>query len=220
MLSRFIAITLALGALASAAVAQPAARGMAACRTDVATFCPGIEAGRGKRAACLMANKDKMTAECSAAIQQRKEQAPAGAQSPAPGAPGSNAAPPADQAPGAAIAAPPAGGKGAAAAPGKGRGRRLSACRTDVQQLCASAPAGGGSKIRCLQDNQAKLSPVCAQTLGELRSAKQVARAACATDAKALCPGLKGDQRRACFTENQSKLSLECSAAVGKRASR
>jgi hypothetical protein len=221
MLTRLITLTAAFGALATVATAQPAARGMAACRTDMATFCAGIEAGKGKRVACLIANKDKVSAACSATIQQRAAQAPAGAAAPPPGAPGSSVAPPAGQVPatppGSQAAAPSA--KGAAPAHGKGGGR-LAACRVDLQVLCANVPAGGGAKMRCLQDNQAKLGPACAQTIGELKSAKQAARGACAMDAKTLCPDLKGDQRRACFTANQSKLSPECTAALGKRAAR
>ncbi len=227
MFTRLITIAISLAAMATVANAQPAARGMAACRTDTATFCGGIEAGGGKRIACLMANQDKLSAACSAAIQQRTAQAPVGGPTPAQAAPqgapqaapGSNVAPPAVSAPGASAAAPPAV-TGQGVAPGKGRGGPLAACRADVRLLCASVPPGGGSKVRCLQDNQVKLSPACAQTLGDLKSTKQVARSACATDATALCPGLKGDARRACFTENQAKLSPECSAVIGKRAAR
>lgn len=219
----------ALAALSSTASAQPAARGMAACRVDLATFCQGLEAGRGRRVACLIQNQAKLSPDCQAAIQQRAARMPAGA--PFPGAvPPAGASPPAANAPATAPpSAPPAAAfpatppapvlKSAIPARGGKGGGRFAACRADMQVLCAAAPAGGGGRMRCLQDNQAKLSPACADTLAQLKGLKQEARMACAPDAKRLCPGLRGEQRRACFADNQAQLSPECAAVAGKRAS-
>ena len=225
-LAQIVCFAGALAALSTAATAQPAARGMAACRVDVATFCQGIEAGRGNRVACLMQNKDKLSPDCQATIEQRASRSPRQA---AVGAPAPGATPPVAAVPSATPATPatppaatlPSGPvpKSAAAAPREKGAGRFAACRTDMQALCAAVAPGGGNRIRCLQDNQAKLSPACADSLTQLKGAKQDARQACATDANRLCPGLKGEERRACFAANQAQLSPDCAAAVGKRAS-
>lgn len=213
IVARLITLAAALGTLATAAIAQPkappaaepATRGMAACRTDMATFCVGMEAGGGRRIACLAANKDKLSAECSAVLQQRaarisngstagptpKAQPTAvpnasalssapGSQvsvSPAPGSQVSGSPAPGSPASGSPASAastdqPPAS-NGAAQTPLKRGGGRLAACRADLRSLCASVVTGGGAKIRCLTENQAKVSPACAETIAELKSAKQ-----------------------------------------------
>lgn len=47
----------------------------------------------------------------------------------------------------------------ALAAPGQGGA--MSACRADVQTFCGGIEAGGGKKMRCLIENQSKLSAEC-----------------------------------------------------------
>lgn len=214
-LVRVLAAVGIFSALSTAASAQPAVRGMAACRVDLATFCQNIEAGRGKRVACLTQNQDKLAPDCRSAVQQRAAQAPAG--TPAASVAPSVGPPPASAAP-ETPAVPPPALKSAAPAPAN-KSARLAACRADLQTLCVDAQTGGGGRMRCLQDNQAKLSPACADTLAELKARQQDERRACAIDANQLCPGLKGEPRRACFVDNQAQLSPDCAAVVGRRAS-
>ena len=69
-----IGLALALCSVAGAVHAQDAGpqgggRGrLAACRSDARTFCQNIEAGRGRRMACLGENKAKLSPECAAAL--------------------------------------------------------------------------------------------------------------------------------------------------------
>lgn len=42
---------------------------------------------------------------------------------------------------------------------------RMAACRADLASLCRDAERGGGRKMACLRDNQAKLSAGCASAL-------------------------------------------------------
>lgn len=64
------AVVLCAPALAQAQQQPPAADGggrgrMAVCRTDAARLCANAEAGRGRRLACLLENKAKLTPECA-----------------------------------------------------------------------------------------------------------------------------------------------------------
>jgi hypothetical protein len=236
--------TLALGLMIALTAPSTDARsqaggkagGMAACRTDVATFCQGIEAGKGARVKCLQSNKEKLQPACSAAVEarlaERQEKRAAGradvapntpqAQN-APGLPGT--APPAQGAVGQnpnsqspateplgkqrPFAARPAGGPG---------GRPLAACRSDMQTLCVGVQPGGGARIRCLTENQAKLSPACTEALQAKAETSKVKRAemrgACKSDAQTLCAAAKGPERRQCLTANTDKLSPACAAAL------
>lgn len=56
---------------------------------------------------------------------------------------------------------------------GKGAGKEArkqvrQACNADVQTVCATAGKGRGGVMRCLRDNEAKVSPTCAQALATL----------------------------------------------------
>lgn len=48
------------------------------------------------------------------------------------------------------------------------RRARMAACRSDAASLCQNVERGGGRRIACLKENQAKLSPACAEALSSL----------------------------------------------------
>jgi hypothetical protein len=161
---------------------------MAACRTDVATFCQGVEAGRGARLTCLASHKDKLQPDCATAVEARlaaraarRAGAPAeqtAASAPdatksdqAPASPNQAEAPAADQARGQDDARGRQRMRGARMGlggreDGRGegaRGRARGACRTDAQSLCADAR--GPERRQCLMTNVDKVSPECAAAL-------------------------------------------------------
>ena len=144
------ALTAALIGSASAQDAAPKGRGIAACRTDAATFCGAVEAGRGKRMACLKENQAKLSPECAAVVEARGTKGAAAATSAAP------ASGPTGQ---------PAGEK---AAKGKDGGR-MAACKADRQTLCAGVQKGGGAIVKCLRDNKEKLSPACGEAMASAK---------------------------------------------------
>lgn len=56
---------------------------------------------------------------------------------------------------------------------GKGAGKEArkqvrQSCQADVQSVCATAEKGRGGVMRCLRENEAKVSPACAQVLAGL----------------------------------------------------
>ena len=154
-------IVLALGTLfvlATSAEAQRAG-GMAACRTDLATFCQTVEAGGGKKVRCLIENQAKLSPDCAATIQTRAD---------------ARADKRADRKADAAASAQP-GATAAGAAVDQPK-KRMAACRADMKALCGDVQKGGGAKIACLRDNTAKLSPDCATVLTSIPARRRDAR--------------------------------------------
>jgi hypothetical protein len=49
----------------------------------------------------------------------------------------------------------------------------VEACGNDIKQYCADVERGGGRILRCLRDNQSKLSASCKATFAELRSQRE-----------------------------------------------
>lgn len=208
-----LTVIVALTAPPTSAQQGQGATGMAACRADIAAFCKGIEAGGGKRVQCLQANEARLQPDCAAAIDSRRE---------AKGPRGAHAAPPVAPT-GPQTGAPvPSASAPTAAVPAEATVRPMMACRADVKTLCASVPVGRGEKMKCLRENQAKLSPVCADAIAarqaERKDTRADVRAACKGDSRAFCKGSKGPERRACLTTNLAKLSPACSDVLGNAA--
>lgn len=126
--------------------------------------------------------------------------------------------PGASQPPSAATAANPAGdsiGKR-----GHGGFRVGQACKLDIATHCSTAEKGGGARVRCLNDNKAKLAAECAAALDAQAASRENHRSACAIEAQSLCGDAKGPARRACLETNAAKMSAECSTRFQKQAER
>jgi Cysteine rich repeat len=174
---------------------------MAACRTDIATFCQNVEAGGGKKMKCLMENQSKLSADCATAVQARSDKRAdrkTDAAAPSPTAPSSTAT-------------------GAAAPSGKGR---MSACRADLASLCSTVQRGGGARMKCLTENASKVSPACSDAMAARAQrrvdGKGAIKGACREDSRRLCGSVaKGSGgRRACLQQNQAQLSPACAAVI------
>ena len=117
-----------------------------------------------------------------------------------------------------------------AAAPRGGR-FAMAACRDDMKILCGSVAAGGGRKIACLKDNQAKLSTSCQSAiqgvldkrgLGSPVQAQVPARGGgnlkqvCQADIAAQCAGMVPSQGAIvkCLQEKSGSLSQLCQGAL------
>ena len=206
-----IAASAIFGAGQSVQAAGPQEGAKAACSADFATFCQGIEAGGGKKMACLTANEAKLSPACAASVEARRSARAARtglsqvAQAPAvPGAepPAATTAP---------VGAPPA------AEPVRGN---MRACRTDMATLCSTVEAGGGRKIKCLMENTSKLSPECAAAVSTGKAQGKNAQAACQDDAQKFCASERGPARMQCLTANKAQLSSACATVVDRRAAR
>ena len=218
----FLRLSVAAGACAvamtAAWAAEPERGARAACATDLATFCAGTEAGGGKKMRCLADNQNKLSPGCATSLQARMANRAArlGGTDLAQAQTAPQAAPQAQSpAQPQTIAPPVAPARPAAASPIRGN---MRACRTDMATLCASVEKGGGGKIKCLADNQAKLSPDCAAAVTNVQSQRQAAKGACEADAATLCAGAKGPARMQCLEANKAKLSPACGQRLEKRA--
>jgi hypothetical protein len=198
----------------SAQAAEPKGTAMSACAADVASYCGGIEAGGGKKMRCLIDNKSRLTPACATTVEARLSERAArlGGPQMAQAQPGTAAPAPAAPPAAAATPAPGPAGKGA-----KGGNRPMMACRTDLATFCGDVPKGGGQKMKCLTDNQSKLSAECSAALTAIKDKRADAKADCRIEADALCPATKGPSRMQCLTQNRAKMSDACGKGFDKR---
>lgn len=163
---------------------------LAACRGDIAALCAGVERGRKNRITCLKANESKLSPACTAAIQAAMD-----------GRPGRGRE---------GGAARDEGGR-----PGRGIGR-LATCQSDLATLCAGIEPGKGGRVKCLRENQARLSPDCAQSLQATTEGRKELRQACATERQTICSksGAGNGGFVGCLKQNATNLSEACGRAL------
>jgi len=97
-------------------------------------------------------------------------------------------------------------------------------CAPDVAQLCKDVKPGGGRIVRCLKDNEAKLSNACRAKLAEDDQKSRVYIAefvdACHTDQERLCTGVQpgGGRLVRCLKQHDYELGPRCSAELQRVA--
>ncbi len=197
-------------AVSAAFAAQPEGGALSLCARDLAQLCAGVEAGNGKKVACLQAHQSQLSPDCDSTVKQRleaRERNAAGTQmAQAPAAP-----------PQAGGVTPPSAAPPAAASGIKGAkvGRlNKKACRAELATLCSTVSSG---RTKCLIANQGKLGPECAAAVAVVQQSREVAKAACVLDAAKLCGTARGAARAQCLSDNKAKLSPSCLARIEKR---
>ncbi len=207
--------------------AEPQRGAITACAPDLAKFCPGIEAGGGKKMRCLIDNRASLSAECAGAVTARQALRPGGAvMAQAPGAvsPPPPAGQPSGQPPGTMappVAAPPVVAPPAASLPkASPLQANMRACRTDMATFCGAVEKGGGRRVKCLLENQAKLGPDCASAIASAHAQKQASKSACEGDVAKLCAAARGPARRQCLDANRAQLTPACADVLAARAAK
>jgi hypothetical protein len=91
------------------------------------------------------------------------------------------------------------------------------ACKADVEALCKGVQRGGGRIMKCLHENDSKVSAGCKQAMTEAHE-KFEKNHPCAQDAQKFCKDMKpGDGRVGkCLKEHEADLSPACKVAAGK----
>lgn len=99
----------------------------------------------------------------------------------------------------------------------KGPGPGL--CAKDVDTLCAGVEKGHGGVMKCLKENEAKLSPGCSDHVKEMKEAMKEVHEACHEDREKLCKDVKPGHGRIikCMKDHQAELSAACKSEIEKK---
>jgi hypothetical protein len=99
----------------------------------------------------------------------------------------------------------------------------LRACRSDLEQFCASVEPGGGRVFGCLAQHQLELSSSCQTEVSRISEARErvaAVRKACTADVERLCKGVppQAGPLLECLQANEARLSSGCNAADLRQA--
>ena len=159
---KLLAIPFLLGLLilqsAGSAMAQQPNQAQAnairqSCRSDYQSYCSSVPPGGMASLQCLQGHMSALSPPCQSAVGSVS----GGSSSRGPASPGQVAPP--NNAP------PPM-------APREKMAMMRRACGGDFRAYCRGVPLGGGEAMRCLAENQARLSPSCRDVMAESRSSR------------------------------------------------
>lgn len=95
-------------------------------------------------------------------------------------------------------------------------------CGADIQKFCSGMNLGNGAIASCLQQNVAKVSPVCTSSLnnvtasiGQRLKAQTAYFDVCRHDIAQHCRGIKGDgYQLSCLVKSQRIVGSQCNQAI------
>jgi len=92
-------------------------------------------------------------------------------------------------------------------------------CKKDMETYCANVTAGHGAKVKCLKENEAKLSKECAAHMAEAKEAMKEIAEACHADMESFCHDVKkgGGRVMKCMKEHKDQLSAACKEEIEKK---
>jgi hypothetical protein len=118
------------------------------CRSDYQSFCSSVPTGGQASLQCLQSHMSQLSPPCQSAV----------------GGSGAASANPPAQA--AAPSAPPPN-----MSPREKMAMMRRSCGGDFRAYCRGVPIGGGEAMRCLAENQSRLSPACRGVMAEAHEA-------------------------------------------------
>ena len=148
-----------LAAHAAAVVAQQPTQAQTnairqSCRSDYQSYCSSVPTGGAASLQCLQSHLSQLSSPCQTAVSA----ASGGAATSPPAAIGQAAAP---------SSAPP---------PPMSSREKMAvmrrACGADFRAYCGGVRLGGGEGMRCLAQNESRLSPACQNVLAEAHGAR------------------------------------------------
>jgi hypothetical protein len=157
---RAILLGLLVSQLADSAIAQQPSQAQAnairqSCRSDYQSYCSSVPTGGMASLQCLQGHMSELSPPCQTAVGSAS-----GGGSGRPSSSGAQSAPP--------NGAPPYGAPPPMSPREKMAIMRRS-CGGDFRAYCRGVPLGGGEAMRCLADNQSRLSPACRDVMAEAR---------------------------------------------------
>jgi hypothetical protein len=152
---------------AGAAVAQQPSQAQAnairqSCRSDYQAHCSSVPTGGSAALQCLQSNLSQLSPSCQTAVSAVSGGVSA-AHPPAGGAP--------TEAPTASAPSAPPSSAPPPMTPREKMAIMRRSCGGDFRAYCRGVPLGGGGGIRCLEENQSRLSPACRDVLAQAGSA-------------------------------------------------
>jgi hypothetical protein len=129
------------------------------CRSDYQSYCSSVPTGGMASLQCLQGHMNELSPACQTAVGS----ASGGGGSGGPPSSGAQSAPPSRMPPN---SAPPQ------MAPREKMAMMRRSCGGDFRAYCRGVPLGGGEAMRCLADNQSRLSPACRDVMAEARGAR------------------------------------------------
>lgn len=87
-----------------------------------------------------------------------------------------------------------------------------NACQQDMQTFCGSVEPGEGRLMKCMKENEAKLSPACKAQRDKMKAAMKDIKEACHDDYEKFCADVKPGKGRGmkCMKEHKDELSQTC----------
>lgn len=102
-------------------------------------------------------------------------------------------------------------------------GKHHGPCMKDAETLCPNIEPGHGAKIKCLKENESKLSQECSAHMAEAKEVMQELAEACHADMENFCHDVKkgGGRVMKCMKKHKDQLSAECKSVIeAKKAAR
>jgi cysteine rich repeat protein len=98
-------------------------------------------------------------------------------------------------------------------------GSKPGPCSKDAETLCAGVIGSHAATVKCLRENEAKLSKECTAHLVEMKQAMKEVAEACHEDFENLCAGVQkgGGRVMKCMKEHNDQLSAACKEAIEKK---
>ncbi len=123
------------------------------CRSDYQSYCSSVPTGGMASLQCLQSHMSELSAPCQSAVGSAS-----GASSSRPPSSTAQSAPPAK-------APPPM-------SPREKMAILRESCGGDFRAYCRGVPLGGGEAMRCLANNQSRLSPACRGVMAEAHGSR------------------------------------------------
>jgi hypothetical protein len=143
------------GAFAQQPTQQQAAAIRSACRSDYMSHCSNVPTGGMEALQCLRDHVSALSPSCQTAVNAATPSPPPAAATPAPAQP-----------------KPPAPSSSASVpklTPVQEAGLVRRSCGADFRSYCQGTQLGEGRAVRCLVQNESRLSPACKQGLAAAR---------------------------------------------------
>ncbi len=102
--------------------------------------------------------------------------------------------------------------------PALAEGENDRPCKADREKYCGSVTPGQGAVVRCMKENESKLTGECRAHIEQMKSKLKEkfgeAREACKGDAEKFCSGVKPGQGAIikCLKQHEAELSDACKA--------